>query len=236
MAVKVNCPYCDLARLVVEEQFGTEITCAACGGRFIPEADDPPPRRAPRPRPREDDTDAPPPRWADYRDRDRDDRDDRDYRERDDLGRRMRYGRRPRRRRDPIRERLNAPATFLLVLTLIQAIIHVGIVGIFVLMAATDRGGGQGEEDERLVRALVALIVGAVLVTKDAIVLFGVAAMRQGRGHGRALFGTIVSLCPDVFWLITPILPLIPSIWCLVALNNSEVKAAFEENRRAVDD
>ncbi len=211
MADQVKCPHCGAPVVYVNRTAEGEAICSGCGGRLYPSESAPRPipgARARRRRDRDDD-----------RPRRRRARDDDDYY----------YGRG--RYFDPLRDRLSVPSIFLMVIAICQAMCHVSICGFIALMLVVEPQV-RGNAGEALGIFAFVLISCTLFLCKDFFVLRGVAAMRNGRGHGRAMLGAGVACVPDVAWIFA----LIPAIWCLVVLNDPEVRYAFEENRYRNDE
>jgi hypothetical protein len=196
MAVELVCPHCGASFVSTDPILKPVATCPDCGRRYYPDAM------------RDDDPPAP----------------SRERRRREDD--------RPRRRRgsryysDPIADRLDIPAVFLMVMGFVQAVGHVSMGLVFMLIAVMD---GVRDGLALLPCGFLILVLGGC---KDYFVIRGAFAMRRGQGHGRAMTGAIAGCVPDIAWIFA----LIPAIWCLVVLNDPRVRAAFAEYRYDEDD
>ena len=217
MAAKVHCPYCGTAFLYTESNANSEVKCVSCGEVFVPvgaaraESD---PEAEPEPEPGE--------RRPARRSPERTSDHNRGYGERS-----RDWEPRPRRRRpyydDPIANKCQAPAIFLLVIGILQGCIHLFVGGMMILMALSD----DGRREESVEVACVVGVLCLMGFCKDFFVIRGAILMKNGSSRGAALAGAIAGCIPDAGWVFA----LIPSIWCLVVLNDEHVKRAFERRQ-----
>lgn len=212
MAAKVHCPYCGATFLYVESNAKSEVKCVSCGEDFVP-VGAPPAEPDPEPDPDER-------RPARTRRSEEASDHNRGYGQRSSD-----WERRPRRRRpyhgNPIADKGTAPAIFLLVVAILQGLVHL-MLGVGVVVMATDQRG-----EDKLTGALCLGVLFVVGICKDFIVIRGAIALKNGKGYGAAMAGAIAGCVPDVGWIIA----LIPSIWCLVVLNDPQVKQAFDRQQ-----
>jgi predicted Zn finger-like uncharacterized protein len=225
----VNCPHCDKKLRVPDHLQGRAVKCPGCGNMFTASAGDgaPPPvaeglaepplqsRRSDeeafieRPPHRHTDDDDGQPRQS-YDD-DQDDEDDEEDRPR---------RRRKRSRRAAALQAVSVPAILLIV---------IGVLGIFMgiaNIAVSAAGLGIAPEDRarpgfmagRYIGSFVSLIWGIVVAA-------GGFKMKSLQSRGSAMTGAIVAMVP-----CNPccLCGFFVGIWALVAMNNSDVRKAFE--------
>jgi hypothetical protein len=101
----------------------------------------------------------------------------------------------------------------------------------FVLMLVGLASGGAKDDPPPEVAALVCGICLLGFV-KDFLVIRGAVAMRQGRGFGWAMTGGIAACLPDAGCLFGAI----AGIWSLVALNDRQVRRAFDSRHDEEDE
>ena len=204
MPVPQSCPACGSPRSDFRRKKSGAVVCGVCGEvlRPAPGAARPAPARRSAAR--------------DYDDGYGDDHDGGDYR-------------RPRRSR--ARERLNGPATFLIVvgsLGILQALGSLAFAALGFAVAA-DGGGGRFAQNpdagEDRVVAAVYLVLGLVQLVGTGLVLTGGVKMKNGESYGMALTAAI-SACVPCFGPCG-IIGIVAGVWSLVVLLDEDVKRVF---------
>ncbi len=125
-------------------------------------------------------------------------------------------------------ERVKLPAIFMMVIAgiSIPTNLVVFLLGIFGIVSGANSGGYQGEE--LVIGGMFYIISGALGVIGNIVILVGSWKMKSLKAYGFSLGAMILAMIPcNACCMIT--LPL--SIWGLVVLNDTNVKAAFKSSR-----
>ena len=138
------------------------------------------------------------------------------------------------------RDRVAAPATALLVVAIIglafSVLILVGNLLVTIGMIALPAPTSQGTEDVNMARLQLAfqggvgILLGLLTTSLDLIMLFGALRMKAMKSYGFALTAAIIGVIP-CYWTCCG-LGIFAGIWALVVLLNSEVKAAFGNQKQ----